>query len=471
MLAVIQSAGNSVGSLARRAWSQGARPHVLTKVIVLCHVQRLVIGCPARNAARKHCPVVIVVKGQVVDFIDKSAYKDVDLDRTPVIVPQCGHVQTIESMDGLMQMISHYAMQPDGRITRLKSSSQPFSCGELKACPVCRSSLRGVARYGRIVRRAILDSSTKKLLIWANKTYYPLSQQMIAKEEQLLSSRESFVAAPTPPHLRVQLLRIEGSRATYLDVVRSFPSYQSRYASVLGLRSSINLFAHRICSDEEPFTRLFRAVIQRDHQVDMANANSTSTGIMQTQGHVLAISLLIRCDLAIFTDFLALRLREVPQPRLRMDLSAARKDCQDLIDNAGARGQPLQAIEGHTFWARCAALEIACTGNSQSTKRLLEGADYHLRYAVATAEVYEDQTKGMLKEIHQARRLLDDGRKLEYEICAEERLTTTANIASGSSPLGKWFTCAIGHPFTIEGYGLDVAGMTCPQCGDAVIVL
>ncbi|KAF2239504.1 hypothetical protein EV356DRAFT_556821 [Viridothelium virens] len=389
--------------------------------------------CPDKSYCQICAPQK--VKGQVVDFIDKSAYKD------------CGHVQTIESMD-------------DGRITRLKSSSQPFSCGELKACPVCRSSLRGVARYGRI-----------KLLIWANKTYYPLSQQMIAKEEQLLSSRESFVAAPTPPHLRVQLLRIEGSRATYLDVVRSFPSYQSRYASVLGLRSSINLFAHRICSDEEPFTRLFRAVIQRDHQVDMANANSTSTGIMQTQGHVLAISLLIRCDLAIFTDFLALRLREVPQPRLRMDLSAARKDCQDLIDNAGARGQPLQAIEGHTFWARCAALEIACTGNSQSTKRLLEGADYHLRYAVATAEVYEDQTKGMLKEIHQARRLLDDGRKLEYEICAEERLTTTANIASGSSPLGKWFTCAIGHPFTIEGYGLDVAGMTCPQCGDAVIVL
>ncbi|KAL9094875.1 MAG: hypothetical protein Q9165_002824 [Trypethelium subeluteriae] len=411
------------------------------------------------------------IKDQVVDFIDESKYKDVDLDRTPVIVPACGHVHTIESMDSLMRMVSHYTMQPDGRITGLKSSSQPFCSGELKVCPVCRSSLRGVARYGRIVRRAILDSSTKTLLVWASKTYYPLSQRMIAEEARLLSSRETFVPASTPPHLRVQMMRIEGLRATCLDAVRSFPNYQIRYASILGLRNSINLFAHRICSDEEPFTRLFRTVLQRDEQVNTATAESSGTSIMQTRGHVLAISLLIRCDLAILMDYLAHRLREVPQPRLRVDLSAAREDCEELIDEAGAREQPMQAIEGHIFWVRYAALEIACSRNSQLADHLLEVADFHLHYAVATAEVYEDQTKGTLKEIDEARRLLDDGGKLEYELCAKERLTTTANIASESNPLGKWFTCMIGHPFTIEGKDLDVAGMTCPQCGGAVVVL
>ena len=113
-----------------------------------------------------------------MDMFQSIKYRDLDLDQTSVVVPRCGHVQTTESMDGLMQMASYYMIREDGKITGLKCSSQPFSSEEVQVCPICRGSLRDIARYGRIVRRAILDFSTKKLLIWSNKHYCPLAQQL-----------------------------------------------------------------------------------------------------------------------------------------------------------------------------------------------------------------------------------------------------------------------------------------------------
>ena len=38
----------------------------------------------------------------MVDYIMQSTYEDVDLDEDLVIVPNCGHIMTLSSMDGQM---------------------------------------------------------------------------------------------------------------------------------------------------------------------------------------------------------------------------------------------------------------------------------------------------------------------------------------------------------------------------------
>ncbi|KAI9691183.1 MAG: hypothetical protein M1822_008803 [Bathelium mastoideum] len=443
-------------------------------------------GCDQPCGKRLKCPTVCgeqcpngrycqtcapdEVRELVVDPWAFQKYKDVDLDRNPVVVPGCGHVQTVESLDVFMEMTSYYNLENDGKVVQLKSSSQPFSSGEMKVCPICSASLRDSARYGRIVRRAILDTSTRKLLLWAYKTYHPLAQQMDAVEQDLVTSRELFVPDSTPPHLRLQEVRIEGSRSKYLETIRTFSIYRNRHASILALRNGINLFSHKIREEEQPFIRLFELVRERNSSDDTAKAEVRDTSIVQTRGHLLAFSLLIRCDLAILTDFLALKRREVPQQKIHVDLSMDRKECQEFISLAGAREQPLHVVEGHVYMAWYAALEVAFTADSQKGSDLLDQADYHLSYAQATTEVYPDQTEGMQRVIEGVKKLLDDRKKLEYYVCATERQILLASLATEFSTTGKWYTCTRGHPFTIEGDASKLRESGCPQCSGKVIM-
>ncbi len=82
-------------------------------------------------------------------------YAEIDLDENPCIIPSCGHILTLESMDGHMEIAKYYTISDDTNaeksIIALKSSSVPFSTSELKSCPMCRSPLRNINRYGRIV--------------------------------------------------------------------------------------------------------------------------------------------------------------------------------------------------------------------------------------------------------------------------------------------------------------------------------
>ena len=410
------------------------------------------------------------MKELLIDFIELLKYTDADLDQSPVVIPRCGHVQTIESMDGLMQMTSYYTIQEDGKISGLKSSSQPFSAGETRVCPVCCGSLRDVARYGRIVRRAILDSSAKEFLMWSQKKYCPLAQQVDLEEKQLLDTRARFVPDATPPHLRFQEAQMAGARTKIVDMIRSFPSYQNRYATILGLRNGINLYVHKVRDDEKPFTRVFDLIHAKNLEDLSANPRTLHTNMLQTRSHLLASALLMRCDLAILTDYLALRDSGTSQQKLCVDLSFCRKECKDLVSWAGAREQPRQSVEGHIFLARYAALEIAFATNTETAENLRAEANYHLDYARATIECYPNQIKNMQKEVEQARKLVSEEKKLEYEVCTDDRKAMLAAMATEFSPNRKWHTCVKGHPFTVEGKADKILETGCPHCDGDIVV-
>jgi len=108
----------------------------------------------------QHCQECVdtPIKEMMVDYIMGFSYAEIDLDESPCIIPSCGHILTLESMNGHMSISNYYTLsdEPDGAgsIVGLKSSSEPFSIAELKNCPMCRCPLRNINRYDRIVRRA-----------------------------------------------------------------------------------------------------------------------------------------------------------------------------------------------------------------------------------------------------------------------------------------------------------------------------
>lgn len=98
-------------------------------------------------------------KDQVVDFILSRRLSDMvpelgGLDDLVITNPSCGHVFTVETLDGHTAIGDFYSRdEQDAKWTGLKT---PEGVIKPPSCPTCRSPIT-CNRYGRIVKRADLD--------------------------------------------------------------------------------------------------------------------------------------------------------------------------------------------------------------------------------------------------------------------------------------------------------------------------
>lgn len=223
------------------------------------------------------------VLDQEVDFIVMSTYRDTDLDDDPCIFPVCGHILTMSSMDGIMDMAKHYAMENSASglpyPVALAASSSPFDMKEVKVCPHCRGSLRDVARYGRIVRRAVLDESTKRFINWAREQHSTLAQKLIKHKSQLEDDKAGKIKLTG--HWKTD----DGNSAAKKSFVLKNRSSlvaellmstdASRHQSLLATRNEIARFSAKVAGDEQPFRRV-ADLVQFAHNRRAANSNGNS---------------------------------------------------------------------------------------------------------------------------------------------------------------------------------------------------
>ena len=98
-------------------------------------------------------------KADIVDFIMQRRLADIDLESTDVsdrlITLACGHIFTVETLDGHCDMQAYYDVDPTtGRFLALKSP--PVNYQTPPTCPTCRGPITAL-RYGRVTKRATLD--------------------------------------------------------------------------------------------------------------------------------------------------------------------------------------------------------------------------------------------------------------------------------------------------------------------------
>lgn len=183
------------------------------------------------------------VKDTVVDLVMLQTYGDIDLDSEPCIVLPCRHIFTVESMDGSMDMATHYEIDAaTGDPTGLKGEMLPLSYEKPKTCPTCRGSLRSISRYGRIVRRSLLDESTKKFITWSNRTYVPLAERLQQEQAKLSGSLGKAT-------LLQGAIRLGGKSSFHRDLKGM------RYKSILKLGRDVYTFSQKVAKDEQPFQR------------------------------------------------------------------------------------------------------------------------------------------------------------------------------------------------------------------------
>ncbi|PIL26781.1 hypothetical protein GSI_11117 [Ganoderma sinense ZZ0214-1] len=97
-------------------------------------------------------------KADIVDFIMQRRLEDIDTESTDVsdrlITLACGHIFTVETLDGHCDMQAYYDIDPMGRFLAIKSP--PVNYQTPPTCPTCRGPITAL-RYGRVTKRATLD--------------------------------------------------------------------------------------------------------------------------------------------------------------------------------------------------------------------------------------------------------------------------------------------------------------------------
>lgn len=427
------------------------------------------------------------VKDIMVDYIMGSTYAEIDLDETPCIVPSCGHILTLESMDGHMEIAKHYTISDDTNtgdsIVALKSSSVPFSASELKNCPICRMPLRNINRYGRIVRRAWIDEATKKFIVWANAQFVPLASKMEQAEAKLREpvTKENLPKVPlfgqaqlssALDKLSLEPVRLIGSRDQQVKAILNTINVRTRYKDISLLRIDIRKFLEEVDEAEQPISRI-HSLVEDARKYRGVNAEITDVpSVLQVRNRLLATVLLLRCDYAILSDFVihggetasGKILRDV-----RLNLALNRKDCESLIQESRSRQQPMQEVEGLLYWARFVALErgrSASLSDADMTT-LVNRARDQLDLARTICDTNPGQTAGMPMEVSDAEKMLREA-TFYAPVTNAEKAAVYAAMAQSFQGTGHWYYCVNGHPFTVGECGMPMQTARCPQCGATV---
>ncbi len=97
-------------------------------------------------------------KVDIVDFIMQRRLDEIDLSSDDIserlIKLECGHIFTVETLDGHCKMSDYYESDAMGAFTATKAP--PVNFQTPPSCPACRGPITAL-RYGRVTKRANLD--------------------------------------------------------------------------------------------------------------------------------------------------------------------------------------------------------------------------------------------------------------------------------------------------------------------------
>lgn len=415
--------------------------------------------CPSEEYCRA-CASDTVLDA-TVDLVSMETYREIDLDTKPCLFLSCGHIFTVETLDGQMALSEHYEMKKVGGIdvpVAVKGDSKPLSYEKPKTCPTCRGSLRNISRYGRIVRRSLLDESTKKFIVWSNSEYFPLAEKLKQLQANLMGS--------------VDGAKLVGDIILTSSPVVSIPlkdAAGSRYENIIAVRRRIQNYASKVAIEEQPFQKVRDTVeaVRRRQKSGIPEFKFDQT-ILQTRGELLASALLLRCDLIMFKDLLTIY-EETPFPE-RDDLAVSikfagrRGECDVLLERAEKTIHVLHQAEANIFWAHFAALECTSTTNVnlRAMETLKKEANERLKRAEEICERFPAQTSSVQDEIEAVRKMLNES------ISSGEMRMIVLSMEKEFSGTGHWYRCLNGHPFTIGECGRPNQTSTCPHCGAAI---
>lgn len=429
----------------------------------------------------------------IVDLLEMKEYREITIDETPCIFPDCGHFFTMESMDGQMSMREHYELDGNGIPTGIMDAAKPFSMDEVKACSVCRGSLRNISRYGRIVRRAMLDEATKKFISWSAHRHLELADYLIKEQQKLEDSADQVKDVG-----RSGRLAISGNLFTQIRSLRKWVG-QKRYNGLLQTYVNIERFVDQVSVQEQPFHRVFQFVRHARRQNKTDGVFHYDQDVIQLRGYLLALSLLLKCSITVLSDFVSLwKASGIIQTKISVDFTANFDLCNKLIQLALDTSRPQLRAEGHIYSAQFCVFALSLgiseqtdisgdksvpgafpeegTVGTHGTKEevtpqrenlINKGLDHLTRARGLLESVRGESRQVMEAEIEAAENVLKGG-VFYRPVTTDEMRAVYGAMAAEFHGTGHWYTCELGHPFTVGECGMPMEQARCPECGSPV---
>lgn len=407
-------------------------------------------ACPDK----RYCQVCAEpsIQQMQADLIMFTIYGEVDLNDTPCLFPDCGHIVTVESADGYMDMSRLYAVDRNGQITGLIGKGPAPLSLDVKGCPQCRGSLRNINRYSRFVKRALLDESTKRFITWSNARFVPLASRLQAEEERLKGTKNVYMNE-NKSQVRPTALVLRGNRRKQLSDIRDLSGLQNHLGSLLKLRTDICKHHTAVCEQEQPYAKVESLATESARKTGEVSSFTYDRSILQTRAGLLTGSLLLRCDYDILSAVLHVRQHPKPiqvrdHPWLRRDLTfdmtANRKDCMDLLMKAAGKEQPMVMVQARILFAKFVALERSAPWKRDRVASLLDEARDHMEQALIEI-VQNPSIAYMREEVEDVQKMLREGTFYTPVTTAEMQAVYKA-MATEFSGTGHWYYCVNMHP-------------------------
>lgn len=245
--------------------------------------------------------------------------------------------------------------------------------------------------------------------------------------------------------------------------------------------AEISSFASMVQEAEQPFQRV-ADLVKHANRLNRTNEEfQFDESVIQVKGHLLAMTLLLKCDVAVFSDFFHLQsegmLPTFQSPKI--DWSIYTTESAKLIEAARTNMFPREQVQGHIFAAQMSTFEH-CTrsqptwpgdeaedkSETEAAARLKDVATDHLNQARALLQKYPS-TAVLRQEIESAEIMLNNG-VFYSEVTEDEKRAIYQAMSSEFRGTGHWYTCVNGHPFTVGECGMPMEQARCSECGAAV---
>ncbi|TLS25023.1 hypothetical protein PpBr36_07472 [Pyricularia pennisetigena] len=397
----------------------------------------------------------------IVDYIEFKTYAEIDVNETPIVVLSCGHIFTAESLDGHVGMHDVYVVNQKGEYTGEKDISSDLA-KPVPGCPECRRPILqfSTKRYNRVINRAVMDETTKRLLAKGRTLIKALETEFCRIQEGLQKTRDWVVASIVTPAALSKMLN--GRHDEAFKLIRRAKALQD------GTRA-----------ENQPTKKLGDAINQTKRlqgRKDQSDGHRSAQHVFTVEKEIFYSAAIIMYQMqdVKLRDTVSIRSRvrnlaESGQAEavLRKATSIALQTCARLVSESMADKFPRASVQLTLCYANMTkALEAHAGGGDKivelaDTARALLGAARRL-----CNELRFDGAPELGAAVEDSLRLFED----RYEaVTAKELDDIKSAMVSGPGGIathsGHWYKCQNGHPFAIGECGMPMELARCPECG------
>ncbi|KAJ3374571.1 hypothetical protein GGF31_007349 [Allomyces arbusculus] len=445
--------------------------------------------CPPKSYCRECCSDARITD-QLVDLIMGETYAEVDLDATPVIKLGCGHICTVETLDGYL-FLEKYYRKLGSQWVGVKDIVHPedgLEVAKLPTCPQCRAPILAsvTKRYGRVIKAAALTVTEKHfhlqmlrqcaaVLVELDK-FGDLAQRPLPTAPEILDARapNMLVRAQREREAeraaaikalsngwRLALNAVKKYRnAIRTDPVRALHGAGARAVALLreanpGLRAEFD----RTMAVTQDFVedgrmqfieaRLARHRLAMDHKLGKSIADLQS-GMQRARDHLSnAIARFVQGDARFRVLEARVELLAVYKLFIGAALDARRDAKVFRVLEVEDQEKFIAAVLEHIN-AACSAADEALRAARGMQADGNEDAGTHIASVVQYVEYFAEARDAVRTGVSPR----------DYEIAQ-----VIMAVAATEGTTGHWYRCPNGHMYVIGNCGMAMETARCNECG------